>query len=495
MPKIVLATLNAKYVHASFGLRYLLAHMGELAPETKILEFHINQRILDVAERILQERPSIIGLGIYIWNAAQSLVLVRLLRKLAPDAIIVLGGPEVSYESREQEIVELADYVITGEADFAFAELCRTLGGDQRPADKIIRAALPKAEELNYPYHLYNSDDIQNRLIYVEASRGCPFTCEFCLSSLDVPVRQFPVDTFLAQMQSLYDRGARSFKFVDRTFNLNIRISKAILQFFLERYVPGLFVHFEMVPDRLPDALKEIVKLFPAGCLQFEVGIQSFNPDVGALISRRQDIGKLCENIKFLRRETNVFIHADLIAGLPGETIESFGEGFNRLVELGPQEIQVGILKRLRGTPIVRHDDTWQMVYNPNPPYELLSNKLVSFATMQRIGRFARFWELLGNSELFRSALPLLWEESHDPFNEFLSFSDWLYGTAKRRHEIALSKLTSYLSEYLTVVKHVSQEKVSGSISDSFKCAGRSDLIPLVPRFTQPSVQPKAANQ
>ena len=223
-----------------------------------------------------------------------------------------------------------------------------------------------------------------HRVIYIEASRGCPFTCEFCLSSLDVPVRQFPLDPLLAAADKLLERGVRQFKFVDRTFNLNIAASRRILEFFLERQRPGLFVHFEMIPDRLPEALREVIAKFPPGALQFEVGIQTFDEAVSSNISRRQDYGRLADNLRFLREQTGVHVHADLIAGLPGETLESFAAGFDRLVAMGPQEIQVGILKRLRGTPIVRHDQAWEMVYSAHPPYEILRNKLLDFATMQR---------------------------------------------------------------------------------------------------------------
>src|SRR5207247_3930379 len=188
---------------------------------------------------------------------------------------------------------------------------------------------------------------------------------EFCLSSLDVPVRNVPLDAFLAAMQRLLDRGLRQFKFVDRTFNLNLNFSRSILQFFLDRYEPGLFLHFEMIPDRLPEALRETIARFPAGALQFEVGVQTFNDDVAARISRKQDNAKLADNLRYLREHTGVHVHADLIVGLPGEDVESFARGFDRLVALKPQEIQVGMLKRLRGTPIVRHDVEWGMVYSP----------------------------------------------------------------------------------------------------------------------------------
>ena len=167
-----------------------------------------------------------------------------------------------------------------------------------------------------------------------------------------------------------------------------------------------------MVPDRLPAALREVIARFPPGALQFEVGVQTFNAEVAERIARRQDYERLEDNFRFLRGQTGVHIHADLIAGLPGESLESFAAGFDRLIALGPHEIQVGILKRLRGTPIVRHDAEWQMVYNPHPPYEILQNRLIDFATMQKLRRFARYWDLVGNSGNFVETTPLIWSNA-----------------------------------------------------------------------------------
>lgn len=449
MPEIVLATLNARYIHSSFGLRYLLANMGDLQARTSLMEFVINDHPSEVLGKLLASKPKIIGFGIYIWNVEATYRIVSDIKRVSPDTIVILGGPEVSYETAGQPIVESADYVITGEADLAFPDLCRLLLASERPSSKIIAAPVPDVTKLELPYDLYSVDDIAHRILYVEVSRGCPFTCEFCLSSLDIPVRLFDLDRFLMAMQRLLDQGARQFKFVDRTFNLNLRVSRTILQFFLDRYEPGMFLHFEMIPDRLPEALRELIVRFPPGSLQFEIGIQSFNDKVGELISRRQDNEKLAENFAFLREATGVHIHADLIVGLPGETLESFAAGFNRLYGLRPQEIQVGILKRLRGTPITRHDQTWQMVYSPHPPYEILSTKLVDFATIQGLRRFARYWDLIGNSGNFAKTLSLICPDPHTAFESFFLLSEWLYSRQPQLYGISLVRLFELVFLYL----------------------------------------------
>ena len=290
MAKILLATLNAKYLHASFGLRYLLANLGDLRTQAALVEFDLSQRPLEIVETILASNPAIVGFGVYIWNVEPTRQVITTLKRLRPDLTIVLGGPEVSYETDRQSIIDAADYVVTGEADLAFPRLCRLLLAGNAPPHKIIAAPLPDLEEIALPYELYTDDDVAHRIVYVEASRGCPFSCEFCLSSLDIPVRQFPLPRLLSAFERLLERGVRQFKFVDRTFNLNVQVGIRLLEFFHQHYRPDLFLHFEMIPDRLPDALRDWIVRFPPGTLQFEIGIQTFNPEVSGLISRRQDL-------------------------------------------------------------------------------------------------------------------------------------------------------------------------------------------------------------
>ena len=475
MPDILLATLNARYIHSAFGLRYLLANLGELRERAALAEFDINQKPVDIAERILAESPRILGLGVYIWNVTLTTELVGILKRARPDLIIVLGGPEVSFETEEQAIVQLADHTLTGEADQSFAALCRQILAGETPPAKIIASPLPDLARLELPYALYTAEDLAHRVLYVEASRGCPFTCEFCLSSLDIPVRQVPLDRFLGAMQSLMDRGARHFKFVDRTFNLHLPTSTAILNFFLERGTPGLFVHFEMVPDRLPVGLRELITRFPAGALQFEVGVQTLNPDVEQRISRRQNHERLADNFRWLRESSGVHLHADLIAGLPGESLESFAAGFDQLLSLRPQEIQVGILKRLRGTPIMRHDVEWGMVYSPNPPYEVLQTRLLDFATLGRLRRFASFWDLYGNSANFTTTLPLLWNGG-SPFEGFLAFSDWLHQQGTKTSGIALARQYSLLCEFLRSRPNAEPAPITATLLADYQRPGRRDV-------------------
>jgi len=235
-----------------------------------------------------------------------------------------------------------------------------------------------------------------------------------------------------------------------------------------------LFLHFEMIPDRLPDALRELIAKFPPGVLQFEVGIQTFNDDVARLISRRQDYARLADNLQFLRHQTGVHVHADLIIGLPGEDVASFAAGFDQLVAMKPQEIQLGMLKRLRGTPIVRHDVDWQMVYSPNPPYEILQTKLIDFATMQRLRRFSRYWDSIANSGNFVTTTSLIWGDE-SPFKWFLALSDWMFIKAGKSHAISLHRLMELLLEFLSVERGVEIGSAAQAIWQDYQRGGRSD--------------------
>ena len=450
---ILLSTLNARYTHASLGLRYLQANMGELQTITKLQEFVIGAKTTEIVEKILSYEPAIVGFGIYIWNVDETTKVVAMLKRVAPGITIVLGGPEVSYEPGEQAIVQLADYLVTGWGDVTFPKLCGDILHGPKPLMKTHAGVQPPMADIKLPYALYSDHDIAHRTIYVEASRGCPFKCEFCLSALDKTAWPFALDTFLGELEALHARGARLFKFVDRTFNLNIKTSLKIMQFFLDKLEAHpddpVYAHFELVPDHLPDALKDGIARFPPGALQFEIGIQSFNPEVQALVSRKQDNAKAADNIRWLTNESNAHLHVDLIAGLPGEDMASFARGFDQLVALRPHEIQFGILKRLRGTPIIRHTQEHGMVFDPYAPYTILATKLIDFSTMQRLVRFARYWDLVANSGRFAHTVEIMLGDA--PFANFMAFSDWIYSKTDATHRIALDRLARLVTEWLQV--------------------------------------------
>jgi radical SAM superfamily enzyme YgiQ (UPF0313 family) len=515
--RIVLATLNAKYIHASLGLRYLMANMerhggADLAALTTLQEFTIQrppQQIVDALLLALGDADvRIVGFGVYIWNVVETTAVLRLLKEQAPGIKLVLGGPEVSHEWQAQEIIALADHLITGWGDVSFPKLCRALVHGPQPLMKVIAGEQPPLDALALPYGLYSATDLAQRVLYVEASRGCPFKCAFCLSALDKTAWAFELAPFLAALAGLYARGARNFKFVDRTFNLKVETSLRILQFFLDRLQAApqepLHLHFELVPDHLPDALKAMVARFPAGVLQFEIGIQSFNAAVQSRIARRQDNQKTADNIRWLLAHSTAHLHTDLIFGLPGESWDSFASGFDRLYALGPHEIQLGLLKRLRGTPLAQRSQPGAvaddgMVYADAPPYTVLQTGAVSAAEVQRFARMARYWDLLVNSGRFGHSSRLLLQ-GPSAFAAWAAFSDWLWQRTASTHRLTPEALLDALFDYLTQEQALPADSVRAALLADYLASGaRSNplaLVGLLPRREKTGPQkPNAAQR
>jgi len=450
---IVLTTINAKWTHPSLALRLLKANLGTLEPQCEIIEFALRQPLCEKTAPLLAMRPKILGISVSIWNHLAAIELLEALEKEwahTERPIVVLGGPEISYLPDDADIFKYADHIIRGEGEFVFSALCENILQNE---NKTINAwTQGSLAEIKTAYHLYTDEDIAQKLIYVESTRGCPFECDFCLSAVkskesDSAVREFPLEPFLADMDTLVNRGVKTFKFLDRTFNANINRAVKICEFFLKKleerkragYAPFV-VHFEMVPSLITPALCETLALFPPDTLRLEIGIQTLNPEVSARIHRpgwqNRSINpeKELETLRFLRKKTNAIIHADLIAGLPGETLESFGKGFDRLwqavsdnsdnaqkqeIKSPRVEIQLGILKQLPGAPISRHNETFGMRYNGKPPYEIEETSSISAVDLQRLKNFAAFWERLVN----RGLLPV---ESESVFEKFIALSDSL---------------------------------------------------------------------
>ena len=474
---IVLATINAKWIHPSLALRLLKANLGSLKDQCEIVEFALRQPLAEKISALLASRPRILALSVSIWNHLASLELLKELdaawRKEEPSPgqrpFVVLGGPEVSWLPEQAEIFRYADYVIRGEGEESFRELCfELLAGRTAPeGEGASRGAIfinqgdtgVDLKKLAPAYYLYTDEDLQKKLIYVEASRSCPFSCVYCQGGLRQP-RVFPLEPFLTQMEKLISRKARTFKFLDRCFNMNMARAIRIMEFFLKQIssLPGgtasqppLCVHFEMLPSRFPPALREVLRRFPPGTLRLEIGIQTLNSETSALIKRPAGFLEELELLAFLRRETNALLHVDLIAGLPGEDLGSFGAGFDRLwqtlVGSGNFEIQVGILKCLPGTPISRYNKAQGLHYSSEPPYEVIETGAIPAAELERIKNFARFWERIVNRNQFPNLLPRLLPPRQKVFDRFMDLSDRLLEEFGRNWGIDRKELENFLEK------------------------------------------------
>jgi radical SAM superfamily enzyme YgiQ (UPF0313 family) len=501
--EIVLVAINAKWIHPSLALRLLKANLGEYENRALILEFVLRQPLKEKLEPILAAHPRILGLSVSIWNHTAVLELLKALEQQwkAPGKggcpAVVLGGPEVSHLPEDAEIIAHADYVIRGDGETAFRDLCRRLlespalllnGAVQDQPDKFIDAPPVNPADIDPGYRLYTDEDLARKLTYVEASRGCPFGCEFCLSSVkpskagaegkssgrSSAVREFPLEIFLEEMEKLINRGGRAFKFLDRSFNLNPERARRIMAFFLEHVIkktaknknpqmPEFYVHFEIFPALFAPELRELARRFPPGSLRLELGIQTFNRRTAALIRRPGDGEKELETLDFLRRETGAIVHADLIAGLPGENLSSFATGFDRLWQVRPREIQLGILKCLPGTPLRRRCESYGIHHAPEPPYEVLETAVLPKQDLDRIKNFARFWELIVNRGVFPGLVPALCPEGESIFQRFMRLSDHLLQHFGRNWGIDRREL---------------REALAASIPAEFHSTGQGNSLP-----------------
>lgn len=457
--RIVLATANARYSHTSLALRYLQAAVSAIGLDAVRLEFTLQDRPQDMLERILEASPALVALSVTVWNVTVLTELAAMLKALRPEIVLVAGGPEVWHEQEDLAIARLADHVVTGEADLLFPRLAaELLDGGSVP--HRLDARPPDLGRVSLPYAFYTPEDLQTRLTYVETSRGCPFRCTFCLSSLTPRVRYFPLAAVCDAVVDLIHRGARSLKFVDRSINVRPRRFQAILETCLRHHTDGLELHFEVVPTPLPQAVLDLLARFPPGAVQLEVGVQTFTPAVARGIVRPFQHDRVTRFLEEVLLRTAVHIHADLIFGLPGETLDSFASSFDALLGLGPHEIQVGILKRLRGTPMAAIGPE-VLRFNPNPPYEVLETDTVSYQDMNRVKRFARYFDLYHNSGRFEASMRRLLTgdtvgrgDAPDAlgtsaFHRFMRFADWLHGCTGRTHGLALVRLYEHLFHYL----------------------------------------------
>ncbi|MDR2398666.1 MAG: B12-binding domain-containing radical SAM protein [Spirochaetaceae bacterium] len=464
------------------ALRLLKANLGVYEPTAELREFALRQPLAEKTAPILAASPRILGVSVAIWNHRATAELLEALHGAwrsgaARRPFIILGGPEAAGINARSSLMDYADWIVQGEGEDCFRDLCavllplapgtRTEGIQERivalPSvqgveGKRITARAVRLSTLQRAYGLYTDTDLSRKLTYVEASRGCPWGCAFCQSALSTGVRTFPLDQVCEAVRELLDRGARSFKFLDRSFNSDIPRAIAIMEVFLRRLEnapvepgkePPFFVHFEMLPGRFPPQLRECLTRFPAGTLRVEIGIQTFNGETAARINRQSAPKRELKALAFLRDKTHAMVHADLIAGLPGEDLTSFAQGFDRLWGVRPKEIQLGILKCLPGTPLAQNHAAYGIRFNPDPPYEVWETEALSRRDMDRIKNFARFWERIVNREAVKELLPRLVPEGKRVFTAFMALSDWLWERFQRSWAIDRSDLDTALKEWL----------------------------------------------
>lgn len=427
--KILLATLHAKYAHASLALPYLAATCAGIdGIDTVIREFTVNEPADHVLRRIVGEEADVAAFSCYIWNVEQTLRLVSDLKKIRPDTFVILGGPEVSYGTFElMERNPAVDCVVRGEGETAFPACIRGLlecdtpasrheklstitGLTVRSGDEIDAtspsAAIGNLDTIPSPFAA-GLVDIEKPLVYYESSRGCPFSCAFCMSSLEEGVRSFSMERIRGDLDILLQKRARVIKFVDRTFNFDSSRANAIWEHILGNNISSAF-HFEIAADLLTDGNLELLRKVPAGIFRFEIGVQSGETETLRRVGRKSELERLFANVKRLREETGVVVHLDLVAGLPGEDFAGFLGSLERLFQFGPHHIQVEPLKVLKGSPMRKIAAEKLYSYSDAPPYKILQNPWLTYGEICRIETIARLLDLVYNSGIFRAALRVL---------------------------------------------------------------------------------------
>ena len=487
MSDFIFVAVNARYSHTSMSIRTLRAN---LAPERhdrcELVEFTIQNDVAEAANTLLRKSPKLIGISVYLWGVAFARQLVEIIRMVRPSVYVVIGGPEIQENAwnNADPLYRLSDACIVGEGEEIMDQLCKKC--DDEELSSRIQGSDPhyihthpvQIDRLVLPYEEFTDEDLKHRVMYVEASRGCPYRCAFCLSANDKPVRMIALERLLPEFEKLIRRGARAFKFLDRTLNASQSRTLALLDFFLP-YVPlGIQLHFEMTPHEIPDVLIEKLAQFPAAAIQIEFGVQTLNDDVAKTISRRLEAESLLRNLTRLRNETGAHIHADLIAGLPGESFDSFADGFERLRRTGVQEIQLGILKRLKSSPLDLMAEAWGLKFSTIPPYEILETRDMSFEELTQFKRFAKFWDTLVNNANFPKTVDAVCKQ--DAFREFWRMTNWIYAHTTVTQGISQTRWVSVLFEYMTTVAGFDETTAAMTILEDYLMTRKEDIPPVL---------------
>lgn len=455
MKKVILAALNAKYIHSNLALRYLSRFQNNNQKHhVETMEFTINQRLDFIAEELFRKQPDVVLFSCYIWNVEMLRQLCPILKKIMPDCVIGFGGPEVSYESetflRENPAV---DFVMRGEGELVFTKYLEhldagnpaTLGEIEsltyRQGDEIFSTPQMHPMDLALLPFPYEDDfsDVQNQIIYYESSRGCPYHCGYCLSSVENGVRFVPLDKVLPDLQKFLDKNAPQVKFIDRTFNCKKSHAMAIWKYLHEHDNGVTNFHFEITADLIDQETIDFLKTVRKGLFQFEIGVQSTNPQTIRAINRNVDFAALSEIVQQIKDGGNIHQHLDLIAGLPYEDYDSFGCSFNDVYALHPEQLQLGFLKVLKGSMLHQKQKEFEIVYHDTAPYEVLTTHELPYADTLRLKYVEEMVETYYNSGRFLNTLAYLVPLYESPFAFFEALSQFWVG--ENYHYLGLSKM------------------------------------------------------
>lgn len=449
--KIVLCSINSKYIHSSLGVWYLFAAAKKVntGHNVTVVESTINNQIEDIVAMINRENPDVVGFSTYIWNVEYVHKAAHTLKLINPDIKIWLGGPEASYDAENLLKNSYVDWVVKGEGETAFMQM---LSEDFTTPLKTVVSG-PCCEYIN-PYTSEYMEALKGRIVYLETSRGCPFSCGFCLSGRDETVRFFDMEESKKNIILLANSGTKTVKFVDRTFNCNDKRALEIFKFIARHRASGeiprdVVFHCEVETDLFTQTTLDYLKTLPKGLFQFEAGLQSFNVKTLKAVNRRTDMPKLVHNLKEIVSGENIHLHIDLIAGLPYENFESFAQSFNQAYDIHANVIQLGFLKLLKGSALRREKEKYNYQSRNYAPYQVISCESMSYSDMLELKKREDAVERLLNSGKFPFTVPFLIEKTGiQPFDFFYKFGSFIFDNGIK--SLSLEKYSQLLFEYFT---------------------------------------------
>ncbi len=464
--KILLCAINAKYIHSNYAIRCLKSYLECHSTYTAtIAEYTINHDLSLILQQLYIERPDVIGFSCYIWNIEYVKELSVELKKLLPETRIVWGGPEVSYES-EQYLNGYADYLISGEGEIPFTQLVSRLGSGQ-PADRLQFGETTPLEAIPFVYP--DMSELSHRILYYETSRGCPFSCQYCLSSIDKHLHFLPLDRVFSDLDRFLTRRVKQVKLIDRTFNCDKKRAEAIWQYLIEHDNQVTNFHFEIAGQLLDPHSLDLLATARPGLFQFEIGVQSVNPDTLRAIQRSTDTDTLFERVAQLRERGNIHIHLDLIAGLPYEGLDSFAESFNAVYAQKPHQLQLGFLKVLKGSAMAKQKAAYHLLCREKPPYEVMATNWLSPDDLLRLKRIENMVERYYNSNRYRALIGYLEGFFETPFAFYDRLGEFYEHCGF--HLITVSEVDSYTVLYRFL------ETLDGGDKERFGWLARYDLF------------------
>lgn len=437
---VLLVGLNAKYIHSNLAVRYLKAYTKDMDYNCDVIEFSVNDRVERIVEEVIERKPRLLGFSCYIWNIEYVIRIATLIKEIDDSIQIFYGGPEVSYDSESFLKTNCGEYVIEGEGEETYREFIDNKISEYKNEEaeyKNIRGLYSKnngeiyyggnrplmdMNKIVFPYE--DNEDLANKIVYYEASRGCPFNCKYCLSSTFHGVRFIDIEKVKRDLKYFVDKRVKLVKFVDRTFNCNESFANKIWDYLIDLGGETRF-HFEISADLLSSKSIKTLSRAKEGLFQFEIGVQTTNDEVLKNINRHVNFSTIKEKVEELKCLKNIMQHLDLIAGLPGEDFNSFKKSFNDVYAIAPDELQLGFLKLLKGSSMREESEKWGMKYSPYPPYEILKTRHVSYNELIRLKNIEHMVDKYLNSKKFNNILKYFIENNffHTPFDFYEQLS------------------------------------------------------------------------